>query len=160
VVSVRNPQRLVLSNGTFFPPVCCAIPWGRASAPAGVAPEALEECEYSCKVFPRCIASVRGVCFSQTRQCFSWPRRCHAHVSAFACVRCLFRRCSHASSPQAWAHSRRSGRALRLVCVPLRLPFAWQRGEVSRTPIERVANRGSLVELLTGGSSGHLCPIR
>jgi hypothetical protein len=26
VVSVRNPQRLALADGTFFPPDCCAVP--------------------------------------------------------------------------------------------------------------------------------------
>jgi hypothetical protein len=41
VVSVRIPQRLMLADGTFFPPGCCVVPWGCASAPAGVAPEAL-----------------------------------------------------------------------------------------------------------------------
>jgi hypothetical protein len=51
VVSVRNPQRLMLADGMFFPPGCCAIPWGRASAPAGVATEALQEHGCSCKVF-------------------------------------------------------------------------------------------------------------
>jgi hypothetical protein len=40
VVSVRNPQRLTLADGTFFPPSCYAILWGHASAPAGVALEA------------------------------------------------------------------------------------------------------------------------
>jgi hypothetical protein len=49
--SVRNPQRLVLSDVTFFPPGCCVVLWERASTPAGVAPEALEECEFSCMVF-------------------------------------------------------------------------------------------------------------
>jgi hypothetical protein len=39
VVSVRNPQRLALDDGTFCPPDCCVVPWGRASAPAGVAPK-------------------------------------------------------------------------------------------------------------------------
>jgi hypothetical protein len=92
VVSVRNPQRLVLPDGTFFPPGCCAVPLGRASAPAGVAPEALEECAYSCKVFPQCAASVRGVGFSR-------PRWCHAHISAFSCIQCMSRRGSRASSP-------------------------------------------------------------
>jgi hypothetical protein len=32
-------------------------------------------------------------------------------------------------------------------------------GEVSATPIERVANCGFLVELLPGGSSGRPCPF-
>jgi hypothetical protein len=42
---------LMLAYGTFFPSDCCDIPWGRASGPAGLAPEALEECVYSFKVF-------------------------------------------------------------------------------------------------------------
>jgi hypothetical protein len=99
VVSVRNPQRLALADETFFPPGCCVVPWGRASAPAGVAPEALEERECSCKVFAQRFVSVRGVSFSRHRQCFSRPRRCHTHISTFACVRCMPRRCSRASSP-------------------------------------------------------------
>jgi hypothetical protein len=49
-VSVTIPQMLMLADGTFFPPDCCAIPWGRASGPAGLAPEALEECVDSFKV--------------------------------------------------------------------------------------------------------------
>jgi hypothetical protein len=35
---------LTLADGTFFPLGCHAIPRGRASVPAGLAPEALEEC--------------------------------------------------------------------------------------------------------------------
>jgi hypothetical protein len=159
VVSVRNPQRLTLADGTFFPPGCCAVPWGRTSAPAGVAPDALQERGCSCKVFSQHLVSVRGVSFSRHQRCFSRPQRCHTHVLTFACVRCIPRRCSRASSPRAWAHLRRSGRALRLVCAPLRRPFAGRRGEVSTTPIERVANRGSLVELLMGDSSGRLFPV-
>jgi hypothetical protein len=113
----------------------------------------LEERECSCKVFPQRLVNVRGVSFSR-------PQRCHAHVSTFVCVRCVSRRCSRASSPRAWAHLRRSGRALRLVYAPLRRPFVGRRGEVSTIPIERVANRGSLIELLAGGSSGRPCPVR
>jgi hypothetical protein len=33
-------------------------------------------------------------------------------------------------------------------------------GEVSATPIGRVANCGFLIELLVGGSSGRPCPVR
>jgi hypothetical protein len=33
-------------------------------------------------------------------------------------------------------------------------------GEVSTTPIDRVANCGFLVELLVGGSSERPCPVR
>jgi hypothetical protein len=49
VVSVRTLQRLMLADGTLFPPSCCAVPWGRASALAGVAPEALQGRGCSCK---------------------------------------------------------------------------------------------------------------
>jgi hypothetical protein len=79
---------------------------------------------------------------------------------AHVCVRCITRRCSHASSPRVWAQSRRSRGALRLVYVPPRRPSAGRRGEVSTTPIGRVANCGFLVELLSGDSSGRPCPVR
>jgi hypothetical protein len=103
---------------------------------------------------------VRGVCFSHPRQYFSRPRRCHARVPTFACVRVRPGGASVRRAPRAWAHLRRSGRALRLVCTPLRPPpLAGQRGDVPMTPIERVANNGSLVELLTGSSSGLPCPV-
>jgi hypothetical protein len=42
---------LTLADGTFSPLVAGAIPWGRASGPAGLAPEALQEHGCSCKVF-------------------------------------------------------------------------------------------------------------
>jgi hypothetical protein len=53
---------LTLADGTFFPLVAGVIPWGRASGPAGLAPEALQERGCSCKVFsqdlPACGALV------------------------------------------------------------------------------------------------------
>jgi hypothetical protein len=48
---------LTLVDGTLFPPGCCAIPWGRASGPVGLAPEALEECVHSFKVFSAALSS-------------------------------------------------------------------------------------------------------
>jgi hypothetical protein len=42
---------LTLADGTFFPLVAGAIPWGRASGPAVLAPEALQERGCSYKVF-------------------------------------------------------------------------------------------------------------
>jgi hypothetical protein len=70
------------------------------------------------------------------------------------------RRCSRASSPRAWARSRRSGRALRLVFNAPSPSLRGTEGEVSTTPIGRVADCGFLVELLVGGSSGRPCPVR
>jgi hypothetical protein len=34
------------------------------------------------------------------------------------------------------------------------------KGEVSATPIDRVADCGFLIELFVGGSSGYPCPVR
>jgi hypothetical protein len=42
---------MVLPDGIFFPSGRRDVPWGHARGPAGVAPEALEECVHSCKVF-------------------------------------------------------------------------------------------------------------
>jgi hypothetical protein len=56
------------------------------------------------------------------------------------------RRCSRASSPRAWARSRRSGRALRLVFNAPSPFLRGTEGEVSATPIDRVADYGFLVE--------------
>jgi hypothetical protein len=52
----------------------------------------------------------------------------------FACVRCISMRCSLASSPRAWAHSSRSGRALQLICTPPRRPSAGRRMRCPQLP--------------------------
>jgi hypothetical protein len=39
------------TDRTFFPLVANAIPWGRVSGPAGLAPEALQERGCSCRGF-------------------------------------------------------------------------------------------------------------
>jgi hypothetical protein len=80
VVSVRIPQRLMLADGMFFPPGCCAVPWGRASAPAGVAPRSLAEAWVLLQGFFAESADVRGVSFTRHWQYFSSPRQWHAHV--------------------------------------------------------------------------------
>jgi hypothetical protein len=52
VVSVRNPQRLVLADGTFSPLVVVPFRGGTLAHPrVCVATEALEGCAHSCKVF-------------------------------------------------------------------------------------------------------------
>jgi hypothetical protein len=79
---------LTLGDGTFLPLVANAIPQGRASRPAGLAPEALQERGCSCKGFYTGSTGVRGVSFSRHRQYSCWPRRCHAHVLGVVCVRC------------------------------------------------------------------------
>jgi hypothetical protein len=90
---------LTLTDGTLFPPGCRALPWGRAGGPAGLAPEALEECVYSLKAFSTvlssCEAFVSAGLDGAIRMCLT-----------FTCVWCISRRCSLASSPRAWARSR------------------------------------------------------
>jgi hypothetical protein len=39
------------TDRTSFPPSCKCFPWGCVSGPAGLAPEALQEREYSCRGF-------------------------------------------------------------------------------------------------------------
>jgi hypothetical protein len=99
---------LTLADGTFFPLVAGAIPWGRASGPVGLAPEALQERGCSCKVFshdlPVCGVLVSAV-ISNIPAGLGGATRCIWH-----CLRSVHpRRCSRVSSPRAWAHSRRSG---------------------------------------------------
>jgi hypothetical protein len=87
-VSVGIPQMLTLADGTFFPLVVDAISWGRASGPAGLAPEALQERGCSCNGFYIGFIGVRGVSFNRHRQYSSRPRRCRAHIPGIICVRC------------------------------------------------------------------------
>jgi hypothetical protein len=79
---------LTLVDGTFFPLVADAIPWGRASKLAGLAPEALQERGCSCKGFYTGFTGVRGVSFNQHWQYSSRPRRCRTHIPGVICVRC------------------------------------------------------------------------
>jgi hypothetical protein len=85
---VRILHMLTLADGTFFPLVAGAIPWCRASGPAGLAPEALQERGCAYKGFYTGSAGVRSVSFNRHRQYFSRPRRCHTHASGIVCVRC------------------------------------------------------------------------
>jgi hypothetical protein len=106
-VPIRIPQILMLADGTFFPLVANVVPWGRVSGPAGLAPEALLEREGSCRGFFASPTSVRGVCFNWHRRCSS---RLRSHTHDWYCLSLVHpRRCSRASSPRAWAHSRGSG---------------------------------------------------
>jgi hypothetical protein len=83
---------LTLTDGTLFPPCCCAIPWGRTSGLVGLDAEALEECVYSFKVFSATLSScevfVSAGLGGAIRVCLT-----------FACIWCISRRCSLASSP-------------------------------------------------------------
>jgi hypothetical protein len=112
--------------------VANAVPWGLVSGPAGLAPEALQERECSCMVFFASFTSVRSICFNRHRRCSS-RLRSHAHDWYFS--RSVHpKRCSRASSSRAWARSRRSGRALRLVLTRPRRPSAGRRVSFPQPP--------------------------
>jgi hypothetical protein len=101
--------------------------------------------------FYRGVWSVGVVHSNRSRQCSSRLRR---HTRNWHYLRPVQpRRCSRASSPRAWAHSRRSRRALRLILNAPSPSHRGTEGEVSATPIDRVADCGFLIELLAGGSS-------
>jgi hypothetical protein len=108
----------MLADGTLFLPGCCAFPWGRASAPAGVAPEALQKFGCSSKVFSQrlsvCEVSVLAGINSVSAG-LGGAIRMHQHSSAFGAYPGSV---AVHRAPRAWAHSRRSRRALRFVCTP------------------------------------------
>jgi hypothetical protein len=93
--------------------------------------------------FIRSVVFGRGVYLSRHRRYFSRPRRRRMLVSTFACVRCISRRCSLASSPRAWVHSRRSGRALRLFRTSPRRPSAGKGVRCLRLPSSGLRIAGS-----------------
>jgi hypothetical protein len=102
---------LTLADGTFSPLTAGAIPWGRASRPAGLAPEALQERGCSCKVFLHRICRLAWLKFQLASAIFQ-PATAELRTRFLRRLRSVHpRRCSRASSPRAWAHSRRSGRA-------------------------------------------------
>jgi hypothetical protein len=71
---------LVLADGTFFPPGCYAIPWGRAGGPAGLAPEALEECGTPSRFYSQ--RSLCARCLFQPASALFQP----ASVAPYACI--------------------------------------------------------------------------
>jgi hypothetical protein len=150
---------LTLADGTFFPLGCCAIPWGRASGPVGLAPEALEECVYSSKVFSAASSL------------------CEVFISAglggvSAGLGGTIRMCRHSLAFSANPGGVAVRRAPSLgpfeaigagspTCLYAPSPsLRGTEGEVSTTPIGRVANCGFLFELLPGYSSGRPCSVR
>jgi hypothetical protein len=126
---------LMLTDGTLFPSGCRTIPWGRASGPASLAPEALEECVYSFKVFSTVLSSCEAFVSVGLGDVSAGLDGAIRMCLTFACVRCISRRCSLASSPRTWARSRRSGRALRLICTPPRCPSAGRRVRFPQLPL-------------------------
>jgi hypothetical protein len=89
---------LTSTDGTFFPPGCCAIPWGCASGPAGLALEALQERGCFCKVFSQDLPVCEGFVSAGIGNIPASLGGAMRTYLAFVCVRCISRRCSRASS--------------------------------------------------------------
>jgi hypothetical protein len=103
---------LTFADGTFFPPSCYAIPWGRASGPAGLAPKALQVHGCSCEVFSQDLPVCEVLVSADIGNIPAGLGGAMRTFLAFVCVRRISRRFSRASSPRVWARSRRSGQAL------------------------------------------------
>jgi hypothetical protein len=125
---------LVLANGTFFPPGRCSVPWGRASALAGVAPEALQERGCSCKVFSLGVSVCEVLVSAGIGNIPAGLGGAMRTYLAYVCVRCISRMCSRASSPRAWARLRRSRGALRFVYTSPRCSYAERRVRFPQLP--------------------------
>jgi hypothetical protein len=149
---------LTLADGIFFPLVAGVIPWGRASGPAGLAPEALQERVFLQGFFTRSVG-VRGVSFSRHRRYYSRPRRSYAHASGIICVRCTPGGVVVRRAPEPGLIQGDQDGLSDLLFTPSP-SLRGTEGEVSATRIEWVANCGFLFELLSGDSSGRPCPVR
>jgi hypothetical protein len=125
---------LTSADGTFFPPGWYAIPWGCASGPAGLAPEALQERGCSCKVFSQDLSVCEVLVSAGIGDIPTGLSGAMRTFLAFVCGRCISRRCSRALSPRDWARLRRSGRALQLVCSFPRRPSAGRRVKFPQPP--------------------------
>jgi hypothetical protein len=101
----RRCWSLLIGHSSLL--VANAFPWGRVSRPAGLAPEALQERECSCRGFLVNFYQWASYFFQPASVMFQPASVTHARLVPFAFG--APRRCSRASSPRAWAHSRRSG---------------------------------------------------
>jgi hypothetical protein len=78
---------LTLTDGTFFPLVANVVPWGRASGHVGLAPEALQECECSCRGFFTSFYQCAGHLFQPASVMFQ-PASVARRMKDTSCVRC------------------------------------------------------------------------
>jgi hypothetical protein len=136
-----------------------AVPWGRVSGPAGLAPEALQDRECSCMGFFVRPSSVRGVLFQPASAMFQPASVHHAHTSGASRIRCSLGVVAVHRAPEPGPVR---GDRVKLSDLHLYAPSLSLRGtggEVSTTPIDRVVDCGLLVELLSGNSSGRPCLV-
>jgi hypothetical protein len=83
-VPARLPQMLKPTNRTFSPLVANAFPWGRVSGPAGLAPEALQGRECSCRGFTADSGQWAWYVFQPALAMFQPASVTHARLAPFA----------------------------------------------------------------------------
>jgi hypothetical protein len=125
--------------------VAIAIPWGRVSGPAGLAPEALQERECSYRGFFARPTSVQVVYFNRHRQCSSRPRWCHAHMTGTACVWCILEGVAVRRAPEPGPIRGDRGELSDLFRTLPRCPFAGRRVRFPQPPSigSRIADSSS-----------------
>jgi hypothetical protein len=84
----------------------------------------------------------------------------HTHTSGAVCVRCSLGGVAVRRAPESGPVRGDRGELSDLYLYAPSLSLRGTKGEVSATPIDRVADCGFLVELLSGDLSGRPCPVR
>jgi hypothetical protein len=84
----------------------------------------------------------------------------HMHMSGAVCVRCSLGGVAVRRAPEPGPVRGNRGVLSTLYLNTPSPSLRGTEGEVSATPIDRVADCGFLVELLSGDSSGRPCPVR
>jgi hypothetical protein len=112
--------------------VANAVPWGRVSEPAGLAPEALQERECSCRGFSRDIPACRvfvSIGIGDVPAGFG-----HARMTGIACVRCTLGGVVARRAPEPRPIRGDQGELSDLFCMLPRRPFAGRRARFPQPP--------------------------
>jgi hypothetical protein len=101
-----------------------------------------------------------GRLFQPTSAIFQPASVRHTHTAGAVCVRCSLGGVAVRRAPEPGPVRGDRGELSDLYLYAPSPSLRGTDGEVSATPIDRVADCGFLVELLSGDSSGHPFPVR
>jgi hypothetical protein len=97
--------------------------------------------------------------FQPASAMFQPASECHTHMTGVACVRCTLGGVAVHRAPGPGPVRGDRGELSDLYLNDPSSSLRGTEGEVSTTPIDRVADCEFLVELLSGDSSGRPCPV-